>query len=138
MNHPALRLWLATAALAATSAHAQNCVQVEVHNLRPQQGMLMVAAYTEAADFNKKPASTLQMRAGAETMRFSLCGLDGPSVALALYQDVNGNGQLDRSVLGVPTEPWGASGKPPAFAAPTWETSQVPLDGSAIVVQLSK
>lgn len=133
------RLSLAVAmTTAAAGAHAQGCVQVEVHNVRPQQGMLMVAAYADAADFSKKPVSTLQMRAGAETMRFALCGVDGPSVALTLFQDLNGNGQLDRSVLGVPSEPWGASGKPPAFSAPTWETSQVPLDGSSIVVQLSK
>jgi hypothetical protein len=41
---------------------------------------------------------------------------------------------------GVPPrlEPWGASGKPSAFGAPTWETTQVPVDGKPVVVKLAK
>ena len=132
-------LLLIAALLTSASAHAQSCVQVEVQNLRPEQGALMVAAYTDAADFNKKPATALQMRAGASpTSSFQLCGLSGPLVALALFQDLNSNGKLDTSVLGIPTEPWGASGKPPGFSAPTWESSQIPLNGSPIVVKLSQ
>ena len=38
----------------------------------------------------------------------------------------------------MPTEPWGASGKPTPMSAPTWDTAQVPVDGSTIVVKLSK
>ncbi len=130
---------LAAALLTSLGAQAQSCVQVEVQNLRPQEGSLMVAAYTDAADFNTKPATTLRMRTGASaTLSFSVCGLSGPSVALSMFQDLNGNGKLDASVLGMPIEPWGASGKPPGFAAPTWESSQVPLDGRTIVVNLSK
>ena len=71
-------------------------------------------------------------------MSFPLCGLSGASVALTLFQDLNGNGKLDANVLGMPTEPWGASGKPVAMSAPTWETTVVPLDGTTIVVKLSK
>ncbi len=71
-------------------------------------------------------------------MTFPLCGLSGGSVSLNLFQDLNGNGKLDANVLGVPIEPWGASGKPAAMSAPTWDTTVVPLDGSTIVVKLSK
>lgn len=124
----------------ATGARAQGCAQVEVHNVRPEQGMLMVAAYTDSADFtSRKPASAVQLRAGtAPTLNVSVCGIAGASVALMLYQDLNGNGKLDANALGVPGEPWGASGKPSGFGAPTWETTQVPLGGKPIVVQLSK
>jgi uncharacterized protein (DUF2141 family) len=140
MNRFTPRL-LAVAALVATSAvQADPCVQIEVQNLRPQEGMLMVAAYIDEGDFKaKKAATAMQLRAtDSTTLSFPLCGLSGASVAIQMYQDTNGNGKLDTSVLGMPTEPWGASGKPPRMSAPTWETSQVPLAGSTIVVKLSQ
>ena len=129
--------------LVAPPAQAQGmasaCVNIEVQNVRPDQGMLMVAAYGDAATFNKSPLTATQMRAGpAPTMAFALCGLAGASVALTLYQDLNGNGKLDANAFGIPSEPWGASGKLVAMTAPTWETTAVPLDGSTIVVKLSK
>jgi uncharacterized protein (DUF2141 family) len=128
---------LAMSSLPAQAATA--CVNVEVQNLRPVPGMLMVAAYADAANFSKSPVAATQMKTGAETtMTFPLCGVSGDRIALTLYQDLNGNGKLDSNVMGIPTEPWGASGKPAAMSAPTWDTTAVPLDGTTIVVRLSK
>ena len=130
---------LSAALIVAPPAHAQTCAQVEVQNVRPDQGMLMVAAYADAATFSKTPVVATQLRAGSSaTMTFPLCGLSGASVALTLFQDLNGNGKLDVNPFGLPTEPWGASGKPAAMSAPTWDTTNVPLDGTTIVVKLSK
>ncbi len=130
---------LATVALVATPASGSSCVQVDVQNVRPEQGTLWIAAYADAASFNKTPAASMQLRASSAAMTFPICDLAGvASIALTLYQDLNGNGKLDRNVFGMPSEPWGASGKPAAMSAPTWETTAVPLDGSTIVIQLSK
>ncbi len=129
---------VATPAQAQTAAAPAGCVQLEVQNVRPEQGTLMIAAYGDAASFGKTPLVASQMHAGAATMSFALCGLSGTAVALTLYQDLNGNGKLDANALGIPSEPWGASGKPAAMTAPTWDSSVVPLDGSTVVVKLSK
>ena len=131
---------LSAAMLSAAPARAQSCAQVEVQNVRPGQGMLMVAAYADTAAFTSKtPVAAVQMKAGpAATMTFPLCGLSGSTVSLTLFQDLNGNGKLDTNPFGLPTEPWGASGKPAAMSAPTWDTTSVPLDGTTIVVKLSK
>jgi uncharacterized protein (DUF2141 family) len=133
-----------TAALAlvsfATLAHAEapgGCAKVEVQNLRTGQGPLMVAAYTDAATFRKTAASQLQMAVTGETMTIQVCGLAGDAVALTLYQDLNANGKMDANPFGIPTEPWGASGKA-APMGPTWDTAQVPLGSETIVVKLSK
>jgi uncharacterized protein (DUF2141 family) len=129
---------LSALVMAATPAQAGPCATLEVRNVRAGQGPLMIAAYPDAASFNKQPIVATQMKAGAETMTFPLCGFTGDTAAFTLYQDLNGNGKLDRNVMGIPTEPWGASGKPAAMSAPTWETTAVPLDGTTIVVVLSK
>jgi uncharacterized protein (DUF2141 family) len=122
----------------ATGAHAQSCVQVQAHNVRPGQGPLMVAAYGDAGEYGRKPVAALQLQAGADTLSFEVCGLNGPAVALRMFQDLNGNGKLDTNMLGIPSEPWGASGKPSAMSAPTWDTTQVPINSGAIVVKLSQ
>jgi uncharacterized protein (DUF2141 family) len=133
-----------TAALAlvsfATIAHAEapgGCAKVEVQNLRTGQGPLMLAAYTDAATFRKTATSQMQVAVTGETMTVQVCGLTGDAVALTLYQDLNGNGKMDANPFGMPTEPWGASGKA-APMGPTWDTAQVPLGAESIVVKLSK
>ncbi|HUG25609.1 DUF2141 domain-containing protein [Piscinibacter sp.] len=127
----------AAIALAAIPVHAQTCAPIEVRNVR-SEGMVMVAAYASADDYNKNPLARMQLRPDGGTLNFPLCGLSGPAVALTLFQDTNGNGQLDRNLLGIPSEPWGASGQPSAFEAPKWQTTQVPVNGSTIVVKLSQ
>lgn len=133
----------ATAAIAllsfATIACAQpGCMTVEVRNLRTGQGPLMLAAYTDAASFRKTAATQVQVAVTAETMQVPVCGLGGSSVALTLFQDLDGNGKLDANPFGIPTEPWGASGRVTPGAAPTWDSARVPVDGGTIVVPLSK
>ena len=122
----------------AQSATAQpGCVTVEVHNVRPGQGFLMVAAFADAASFRSRPALALRLTAGEATMRFPLCGLAGDVVALTLFQDLDSDGKMGANLVGMPTEPWGSSGTPGAFG-PSWDTGKVALDGNPIVVRLSQ
>lgn len=124
--------------MAQAQTRTPGCAQVEIQNLRPAQGPLMLAAYGDAATFRKTASIALQVEARTETMQLQVCGLGEGAVALMLFQDLNSNGKLDSNPFGIPNEPWGASGKTAAFVAPTWEAAQVPLDGSTIVIKLSK
>ncbi len=144
MRHP-LRLIATTAAsallgLASLPAWAQpteGCVSVEVQNVRPQQGFLMVSAFADEASFGRKPMSALRLAAGESTMRFQICNVAGPEVALMLYQDLDSDGKMGSNVLGLPTEPWGASGNP-GLMGPKWDTARMPLDGQVLRVRMSQ
>jgi uncharacterized protein (DUF2141 family) len=127
----------ALAAHANETAETESCATVEVHGVRPQQGFLMVAAYADAASFGSKPIAQKRLPAGDATMSFAFCGLGAGPVALTMYQDLDGDGQMGRNLLGMPTEPWGATGHPGSFG-PAWETTQVALDGKPLLVQLSQ
>ena len=130
-------LLAALAAGASPAVQAQVCASVEVHNVRPGQGSLMVAAYADADSYGKKPVTSIRLPAGEAVMSFQLCGLSGPDVALMMFQDLDSDGKMGRNLLGMPTEPWGSSGKPGSFG-PSWDTAKVALDGSVIVVRLSQ
>ena len=118
-------------------AQTQHCVTVEVHNVRPQQGHIMVAAYSDAEAFDKQAVLSMRIQAGEAITPLQLCGVTGALVALTLFQDLDSDGRMGRNLLGMPTEPWGSSGKPGSFG-PSWETAKVALDGTAIVVRLSQ
>lgn len=126
-------------ALALTTAQAQavdGCVTIEVQNVRPQQGHLMLAAYGSAESFNKKAMANLKATAAGATTRLQMCGVSGATVAITLFQDLDSDGQLGRNLLGFPTEPWGASGTP-GLTGPSWDNSKVTLDGSVLVIKLN-
>jgi uncharacterized protein (DUF2141 family) len=116
------------------------CRAVNVLHVRPGQGQVMVSAFLSAADFEaKRPAAAATLRAGpSESATLMVCGLGGNHMALLVTQDLNSNGQLDRNVMGIPIEPWGASGTPPTMSAPTFEALQVPVASSPLTVALSK
>ena len=119
-----------------TQTSAPRCATVEVHNVRPQQGFLMVAAFTDADSYNKKPSARMQVPAGDAITTFQLCGLSGEVVALTLFQDLDSDGKMGQNLLGMPTEPWGASGSPGLFG-PQWESTKVALTSATIIVKMS-
>ena len=131
----------AVVAAAAPPALAQGCVTVQVHNVRPQQGQIMLAAFTDAESFGKKAVVSLRVPAGDAVTPVQLCGVAGDIVALTLFQDLDGDGKMGRNLMGMPTEPWGSSGTPGNFG-PSWDTAKVALssgmNGSAIIVKLSQ
>ncbi len=137
----ALLLGLAAGLLPHSQAAAPGCVDVEVHNVRPKEGLVMVAVYADEATFRKQTLKSLRLPAGEQSVqRFELCELGlaaGASVSLVLFQDLNSDGKLNANFMGIPNEPWGASGTP-GLMGPQWATTAVPLNGSAIVVKLSQ
>lgn len=143
MNSIRLQMFAAACATPVTSALA--CALVDVQNVRPAQGSLMVAVYADEADFPRKPAIALQQRAGeGETLRFAVCGYDGREVALSLFQDLNDNRRMDSNLVGMPTEPYGASSASgaPLMGPPSWAATKVTLKSGAeaapLVISLSK
>jgi uncharacterized protein (DUF2141 family) len=138
-RHTVATLGAVFAALCAAvpAQAAEGCITVEVQNVRPQQGLLMAAAYADADSYGKKPLAQIKVPAGEAITRFELCGLSGSLLAISMYQDLDSDGQMGRNLLGLPTEPWGSSGTPGPFG-PSWETGKVALDGSVVVVKLSQ
>ncbi len=128
---------VAAAPAAATAAPGTVCIAVEVQNVRPQQGLLFLAAYGSAETYGKKPLTALKAPAGDATTRLQMCGISGDTVAISMFQDLDSDGKMGKNIMGMPTEPWGSSGTPGMFG-PSWETGKVTLNGSAVVVKLSQ
>ncbi len=121
----------------ATSA-TPTCANIEVSGLQADTGTINLAAYTSGASFFKTPAWAERVKVVGTAMRVSICGVAPGEIAITGFQDLNGNNKMDSNPLGIPAEPYGASGKPPAFSAPTWDTTKVvwpPADNAIVRVK---
>jgi len=125
------------AAPAQAPTEGASCVEVEVLNVRPAQGQLLMTAFDREDQFGKQPLSRMRVAAGEATTRFRWCGLQAESVAVMMFQDLDGDGRMGRNLVGMPTEPWGSSGTPGGMG-PRWDIARVPLDGRVLVLTLVK
>jgi uncharacterized protein (DUF2141 family) len=107
-----------------TAAPASACMQLQVSRLQAGKGPLLAAAYGSADTFMKKAAWLGQSPAASEQASMQVCGVTTPEIAFTVFQDLNGNGKLDMNPMGVPTEPYGMSGRP-VFGPPRWDNAKV-------------
>ncbi len=124
-------LAIAAILLAAAFAPAQETytLTVTVTNIPASKGQLLVGVFDNAGSFTSRPlpqSPKIPVRSQSPvTARIS--GLKPGVYAVAVVHDLNGNGVLDRSPLGIPREPIGFSrikriprGKP-SFSACSFE-----------------
>ncbi|WP_448207825.1 DUF2141 domain-containing protein [Azospirillum sp. sgz302134] len=112
--------------LAAGNASAGE-LRVLVRNVTPQRGAVMVGVYDSAAGLqaNRRFAGQeLPPLKGEVTAVF--VDLPPGRYAVAVYQDGNGDGTLNRNMLGIPTEPYGFGGDVSStFGAPGFDALAV-------------
>ena len=83
---------------------------VRVTGLAPQ-GELKVAVFNESATFPQRDKATLTKTVPISKEQASVCFEQMPpgNYAVAIFQDVNKDGKLNKSGFGVPIEPYGFS-----------------------------
>ncbi len=87
---------------------------IEVDNIRQDMGTIWVGIYDKEANFLVKEKAIILGEAVRTTGRLTVQVSDLPrgEYAVALFHDINGNGELDVNFLGIPTEPFAFSGQP--------------------------
>lgn len=83
-----------------------------IHLPEPEsaEGFYMIGIYTESDDFPEEPSVTKMINAGNEfTNLIKFDNLKKGTYAASVYHDLNGNGKLDRNLLGIPKEPFAFS-----------------------------
>ncbi|KAA2238323.1 DUF2141 domain-containing protein [Salinarimonas soli] len=129
MRGPALAALLALMAPAAWAS----TVTVQVTGVASAEGQVYVGLCRTALDPAACPlGDSRPARPG--TMRFTFRNVPAGPIAVAVYQDVNGNGQLDRNVIGIPSEPYGFSNDVGRIAIPTFARAQVRVDEPATTI----
>jgi uncharacterized protein (DUF2141 family) len=112
MNNNFTRLLVGCLVLVASSAYADT-LQVTVSGIKAGQGTLRVAIFDEAHRDQFAEGEYLygaEVPATADQMTVEIPDLESAEYAVAIFQDLNDNGKLDRNFLTIPKEPYGFSG----------------------------
>jgi len=109
-------------------------IRLVIAGVRPGHGDVKVAIFTDGAAF-PEPAGAVQTFSLPSSQPTLEQGLDLSSAfAVAVYQDVNGDGELSRSRLGIPVEPFAFSNNVMGQRGPpTFQQASVVVPGSATV-----
>lgn len=123
-------------------------VQPDLHitftNLKNTQGNIYVAIYNRSDAFLDPQNACFKKIVPANRtaeLKILLSDLPPGSYALSCFQDIDGNGVLNKNFFGVPTEPYGFSNNArPRFRAPNWGEANFTLaaTGGSIAIKLEK
>jgi uncharacterized protein (DUF2141 family) len=103
---------------------------VRVHNLEKKVGNLRLAVYHSPSTFLNEGLQlaerTIPIRTdSAGRIDAELPGLAFGVYAIAIFHDLNDNGELDTNLFGIPTEPYAFSNNPSAkWRSPRFEEAR--------------
>ena len=113
---------------------------VNVANIEAQTGNILVALYADQTAFNDEtePYRSANVPADRASAVVTFDGLKAGQYAFKLFHDVNGNGELDTDMLGIPSEPYGFSrDASDPFSAPEWKEAVFSLENGETERQIS-
>lgn len=112
--------------ISSGAAAAQLTVQVEGAN--PGQGAVLVGICSGSLDFGScRYSQSVQPPAAGFQVVFP--EIPEGSYAIAVFQDLNGNNNLDRDPNGLPREPYGFSNGTGRTAPPSFEAARIAVTG---------
>ena len=103
---------------------------IEIHGLQSDLGSVAVALFDSAESFERRTdaiaSQTLAPRDGYAT--WNVADLPAGTYAVAVYHDLDDNGELDRTTLGPPAEPYGFSNDARrTFGPPGFDSAAIEL-----------
>jgi uncharacterized protein (DUF2141 family) len=119
-------------------------LQLICTNIAEAKGSIYVAVFDRQEDFlntDKMRAQRIVPVSQTGQVNISFTDLPPGTYAISCFHDVNGNGQIDKNWMGIPTEPYGFSNNArPKFRAPNWGETKFELKaaGGAITIRLEK
>lgn len=137
---PLAALLLSGFTLGATPAPAPQLVTIVVSSLASTHSVVKLNFYNAADKFLQKSqhAVHLEVKPEGKTEISVPVELAPGDWAVALTQDTNDNGKLDKSMLGIPTEPYAFSNNVrPHLAAPKFDECKFTVSGPGKVVSIT-
>ena len=123
--------------LATLSASAAD-LTIQIDDIKSADGQIMIALFNSAATFQSAPVKATAVAAAAGSTTVTIADLPAGDYAIALYHDANGNGQLDRNALGMPTEDYAFSNNAMGQrGAPSFDAARIALPPAGATTRIS-
>ena len=135
---PILLLIFALHGLNFSPFRAETKLIVEIQNIKQHTGQLRVGLYKPCDKFptNCNPVASQIVDVGSNNNRIIFSVAPG-DYAVALFHDVNQNGELDKTLFGIPKEPYGFSNNyRPRVAGPSFDDCRVRINESGKTISI--
>ena len=129
------RLWLACLLLPSLACATE--VRVTVTGLTSDRGLLRVAVCPESVFLKDDCPYRTKVPAHRGTMVVILPGVPPGAYAVLAHHDTDGNGEIRRSLLGIPEEGIGFSNNPSLFHAPRFAESAIRVGTTLVDVDIA-
>ncbi|GAA6153682.1 DUF2141 domain-containing protein [Pseudoteredinibacter isoporae] len=121
----------------ATAEQNQHQLTLLIKGYEESTGTTYLSLYDKAEHFNKmdgKSVANVQQRISGDTLRITFHDLNSGQYAVSLYHDANNNRELDRNMLGIPSEPYGFSNDAGAFGPAKFNKASFTLEADKTIV----
>ncbi len=112
----------------------QSTLNIQVDGFRNKRGQVCLSLFASSKGFPDSRANAVKakcVKISETPMVITLNNLKVGNYAVALFHDANGDGQLNRNSLGIPTEEFGFSQNPAVITGvPRFSDSAVLVAGS--------
>ena len=125
--------------MVASAATQGGDLNIEIENLKSGAGKVYVALYTDPAVFPKQGKEAFAQIVESSTDRVTAVfkGVAPGKYAVAIFQDLNKNGLLDKGLFGSPKEPFGFSNDAkPRLAPPDFKDALIVHGEDAQVIKI--
>jgi len=125
--------------LAISSQVSAAELEVTISGIKEHSGALYIAAFDSAESMQKGQQWLSMVRvANTDSYQFVEKNLKPGNYAFRVFHDVNGDGDLNMNLMGIPSEPYGFSLNPATMGPPSFEQSAVALtdEGASIEIKL--
>jgi uncharacterized protein (DUF2141 family) len=137
MNHLIKTALCGAALLAMNLANAAD-LTIMVDDVKAADGNVLVAVYSSADTFLRKPLSSSGAPASMTGIKLVFKDLPEGEYAFAVYHDANANGKMDKNLIGMPTEDYAfsnnAMGK---MGPPNYESAKFAMPAAGATVRVS-
>lgn len=111
-------------------------LKVEVSNFKNKAGTKVWVSVFSEKDFLEKSIQTKSVMISGNKVIVEF-DLPPDEYAVSTYQDINGNGKLDRYFIGKPKEPYGFSNNVKPFGPPKYKDCKFTLANSQKSISIS-
>ena len=133
-----LKTALCTAAILAANLAGAAELTIHIDDVKAANGKLMLALYSSASSFLKKPDNATGAPAAMSGNTLVFKDLPEGEYAFAVYHDANSNGKMDSNLMGIPTEDYAfsnnAMGK---MGPPSYDDAKFALPAAGATVRVS-
>ena len=112
-------------------------VTVIIKNVKVDQGPVYVRVFRGEESY-KKDVGFISDTLGSKSESVEVC-VEVPhgEYSIAVFQDINEDGELNTNLLGIPKEPWGMSNNAPArFGPPKWSDMRFTVTNATVTQQI--